>query len=120
MWFNFDARAPSSPLLNFPFKVTCKNLISYLVFLPKQVSFEAHDPHNVVYKMVVAGVGVWVSFKACDSIRLFHTETRELLQDISVGSPVGRMIASEWDGGSKPQWGYGRLFGSRDGDFGSF
>ncbi|XP_071509254.1 rho guanine nucleotide exchange factor 10-like [Diadema antillarum] len=60
----------------------------------KQISFEAHDPSIVVRQMVVAGVGVWVSFTACDSIRLFHTETMELLQDISVGSPIGRMVAS--------------------------
>eukprot|EP00057_Strongylocentrotus_purpuratus_P025687 XP_011680161.1 PREDICTED: rho guanine nucleotide exchange factor 10 isoform X3 [Strongylocentrotus purpuratus] len=60
----------------------------------KQVSFSAHDPHMVIDKMVVAGVGVWVSFAECDSIRLFHTETMELLQDISVGSPIGRMVAS--------------------------
>ena len=48
---------------------------------------------------LVVGIVVWVSFKACDNIRLFHTETRELLQDISVGSPVGRMIAlgAQWD-----------------------
>ena len=64
----------------------------FLVF--PQTEFEVHqDPSQSVQSMVVAGVGVWVSFQTSDIIRLFHTETLQVLQDISLASPIGRMVA---------------------------
>ncbi|XP_071839879.1 rho guanine nucleotide exchange factor 10-like isoform X3 [Apostichopus japonicus] len=58
-------------------------------------SFEAHqDPRQNVRQLVMAGIGVWVAFTASDTIRLFHLETLQVLQDISVSSPVNRMITS--------------------------
>ncbi|XP_033641961.1 rho guanine nucleotide exchange factor 10-like isoform X3 [Asterias rubens] len=60
----------------------------------RQREFEVHqDSTQSVQSMVVAGVGVWVSFQTLDIIRLFHTETFEHLQDISLASPIGRMVA---------------------------
>ena len=63
--------------------------------------------------MVVAGVGVWVSFQTLDIIRLFHTETFEHLQDISLASPIGRMVAGrlgsrKGEGGVGEGWGRGK------------
>ncbi|XP_071944892.1 rho guanine nucleotide exchange factor 10-like [Antedon mediterranea] len=59
----------------------------------RQSSFEVHqDVGTAVQSMVIAGVGVWIALKDLDTIRLFHTETLQLLQDISVSSPVRRMI----------------------------
>ena len=65
------------------------------VFFP-QNNFEVDkDCNQSVEHMVVAGVGVWVSFHTLDIIRLFHTETLQVLQDINVASPIGRMISGE-------------------------
>ncbi|XP_033107620.1 rho guanine nucleotide exchange factor 10-like isoform X9 [Anneissia japonica] len=58
-----------------------------------QSSFEVHqDESTGVQSMVMAGVGVWIALKELDTIRLFHMETLQLLQDISVSSPVRRML----------------------------
>lgn len=58
-------------------------------------NFEAHqDARQNVRQLVISGIGVWVAFTASDTIRLFHVETLQVLQDISVASPVNRMIAS--------------------------
>ncbi|XP_043917752.1 rho guanine nucleotide exchange factor 10-like protein isoform X2 [Protopterus annectens] len=47
--------------------------------------FEAHSDKKVsVTHMVRAGGGVWMAFTVDSSIRLFHTETLELLQEINV------------------------------------
>ncbi|XP_069096781.1 rho guanine nucleotide exchange factor 10-like protein isoform X2 [Pleurodeles waltl] len=47
--------------------------------------FEAHqDPEVGVTQMVKAGSGVWMAFSAGSSIRLFHTETLEHLQEINI------------------------------------
>ncbi|XP_022085454.1 rho guanine nucleotide exchange factor 10-like isoform X2 [Acanthaster planci] len=59
-----------------------------------QTDFEVHQEQNEsIQSMVVAGVGVWVAFQTSDIIRLFHTETLQVLQDISLASPIGRMVA---------------------------
>ncbi|XP_072036200.1 rho guanine nucleotide exchange factor 10-like protein [Amphiura filiformis] len=55
------------------------------------------DSNQSVQHMVVAGVGVWVSFHTLDIIRLFHTETLQVLQDINVASPIGRMVSGVHD-----------------------
>lgn len=42
----------------------------------------------VVSHMVVAGVGIWIAFSSGSTLRLFHTETLEHLQDINIATPV--------------------------------
>ncbi|XP_076717290.2 rho guanine nucleotide exchange factor 10-like protein isoform X5 [Callospermophilus lateralis] len=55
--------------------------------LQTQQSFEAHqDPVVSVTHMVKAGSGVWMAFSSGSSIRLFHTETLEHLQEISIAT----------------------------------
>ncbi|KAI1892503.1 hypothetical protein AGOR_G00134270 [Albula goreensis] len=50
-------------------------------------SFEAHqDPMVSVAHMVRAGGGVWMAFSEGSSIRLFHTETLEHLQEINIST----------------------------------
>ncbi|KAG5838621.1 hypothetical protein ANANG_G00225560 [Anguilla anguilla] len=50
-------------------------------------SFEAHqDPAVSVAHMVRAGGGVWMAFSEGSSIRLFHTETLEHLQEINIST----------------------------------
>ncbi|XP_006866469.1 PREDICTED: rho guanine nucleotide exchange factor 10-like protein [Chrysochloris asiatica] len=52
-----------------------------------QQSFEAHQDEAVsVTHMVKAGSGVWMAFSAGSSIRLFHTETLEHLQEINIAT----------------------------------
>uniref|UniRef100_A0A3Q3Q3U4 DH domain-containing protein n=1 Tax=Monopterus albus TaxID=43700 RepID=A0A3Q3Q3U4_MONAL len=49
--------------------------------------FEVHpEPTVSVAHMVCAGGGVWMAFSEGSSIRLFHTETLELLQEINISS----------------------------------
>lgn len=62
---------PSCPVLNF------------------QRQLEAHQEEGmVVSHMVVAGVGIWIAFSSGSTLRLFHTETLEHLQDINIATPV--------------------------------
>ncbi|GAB1289153.1 Rho guanine nucleotide exchange factor 10-like protein [Apodemus speciosus] len=50
-------------------------------------SFEAHQDEAVsVTHMVKAGSGVWMAFSSGSSIRLFHTETLEHLQEINIAT----------------------------------
>ncbi|XP_062419876.1 LOW QUALITY PROTEIN: rho guanine nucleotide exchange factor 10-like protein [Pungitius pungitius] len=50
-------------------------------------TFEVHpDPMISVAHMACAGGGVWMAFSEGSSIRLFHTETLELLQEINVST----------------------------------
>lgn len=50
--------------------------------------FEVHqDPMVSVAHMVRAGGGVWMAFSEGSSIRLFHTETLEHLQEINISMP---------------------------------
>ncbi|XP_061422145.1 rho guanine nucleotide exchange factor 10-like isoform X2 [Lethenteron reissneri] len=62
--------------------------------------FEAHPEAEVhVSQVALAGVGVWVSFSRGTSLRLFHTETLEQLQDVNIATPVNRMTpggAAQW------------------------
>ncbi|XP_014888668.1 rho guanine nucleotide exchange factor 10-like protein isoform X1 [Poecilia latipinna] len=49
--------------------------------------FEVHpDPMISVTHMACAGGGVWMAFSEGSSIRLFHTETLELLQEINIST----------------------------------
>uniref|UniRef100_A0A4W6EEL4 Rho guanine nucleotide exchange factor 10 like n=1 Tax=Lates calcarifer TaxID=8187 RepID=A0A4W6EEL4_LATCA len=51
------------------------------------VKFEVHpDPLVSVAHMAFAGGGVWMAFSEGSSIRLFHTETLELLQEINIST----------------------------------
>lgn len=55
--------------------------------LQTQQSFEAHQDEAVsVTHMVRAGSGVWMAFSSGSSIRLFHTETLEHLQEINIAT----------------------------------
>ncbi|XP_012295402.2 rho guanine nucleotide exchange factor 10-like protein isoform X2 [Aotus nancymaae] len=55
--------------------------------LQPQQSFEAHQDEAVsVTHMVKAGSGVWMAFSSGTSIRLFHTETLEHLQEINIAT----------------------------------
>nr|XP_023697300.1 rho guanine nucleotide exchange factor 10-like protein isoform X2 [Paramormyrops kingsleyae] len=50
-------------------------------------SFEVHPDARVsVAHMVLAGGGVWMAFSESSSIRLFHTETLEHLQEINISA----------------------------------
>lgn len=54
---------------------------------------EAHQEEGmVVSHMVVAGVGIWIAFSSGSTLRLFHTETLEHLQDINVATPVHSIL----------------------------
>ncbi|XP_056151253.1 rho guanine nucleotide exchange factor 10 isoform X2 [Lampris incognitus] len=55
---------------------------------------EAHQEEGmVVSHMVVAGVGIWIAFSSGSTLRLFHTETLEHLQDINIATPVHNILA---------------------------
>ncbi|XP_047581356.1 rho guanine nucleotide exchange factor 10-like protein isoform X4 [Lutra lutra] len=55
--------------------------------LQTQQSFEAHQDETAsVTHMVKAGSGVWMAFSSGSSIRLFHTETLEHLQEINIAT----------------------------------
>ncbi|XP_019524290.1 PREDICTED: rho guanine nucleotide exchange factor 10 isoform X3 [Hipposideros armiger] len=54
---------------------------------------EAHqDEGMVVSHMAVAGVGIWVAFTSGSTLRLFHTETLQHLQDINIATPVHHLL----------------------------
>ncbi|XP_072313311.1 rho guanine nucleotide exchange factor 10 isoform X2 [Eucyclogobius newberryi] len=60
-------------------------------YVEKQL--EAHQEEGmVVSHMVVAGVGIWIAFSSGSSLRLFHTETLEQLQDINIATPVNSIL----------------------------
>uniref|UniRef100_A0A672LVF9 Rho guanine nucleotide exchange factor 10 like n=2 Tax=Sinocyclocheilus grahami TaxID=75366 RepID=A0A672LVF9_SINGR len=60
----------------------------YFVFFYDSQSFEVHpDPMVSVTHMVRAGGGVWMAFSEGSSLRLFHTETLEHLQEINISTP---------------------------------
>ncbi|XP_067423657.1 rho guanine nucleotide exchange factor 10-like protein isoform X3 [Emydura macquarii macquarii] len=55
--------------------------------LKAQQTFEAHpDEDASVTHMIKAGSGVWMAFSSGSSIRLFHTETLEHLQEINIAT----------------------------------
>ncbi|NXL52916.1 ARGAL protein, partial [Podilymbus podiceps] len=62
-------------------------LISFWHFPFWQQTFEAHpDAEASVTHMIKAGSGVWMAFSSGSSIRLFHTETLEHLQEINIAT----------------------------------
>ncbi|KAI4873917.1 hypothetical protein NFI96_018164, partial [Prochilodus magdalenae] len=52
-----------------------------------------HEEGMVVSQMVVAGVGIWIAFSSGSTLRLFHTETLEHLQDINIATPVNNILS---------------------------
>ncbi|XP_067224059.1 rho guanine nucleotide exchange factor 10 isoform X6 [Chanodichthys erythropterus] len=56
--------------------------------------FEAHQEEGmIVSHMVVAGVGIWISFSSGSTLRLFHTETLDHLQDINIATAVNNILS---------------------------
>ncbi|XP_074883650.1 rho guanine nucleotide exchange factor 10-like protein isoform X9 [Buteo buteo] len=68
---------------------SCANQVTVLdaTGLCAQQTFEAHpDAEASVTHMIKAGSGVWMAFSSGSSIRLFHTETLEHLQEINIAT----------------------------------
>ncbi|XP_056397614.1 rho guanine nucleotide exchange factor 10-like protein isoform X2 [Hyla sarda] len=67
---------------------SCRNRVNVLELDPLKVqSFEAiQDEGMSVTHMIRAGAGVWMAFSEGSSLRLFHTETLELLQEINIST----------------------------------
>uniref|UniRef100_A0A8B9G914 Rho guanine nucleotide exchange factor 10-like protein n=1 Tax=Amazona collaria TaxID=241587 RepID=A0A8B9G914_9PSIT len=68
---------------------SCANQVTVLdaTSLRAQQTFEAHpDTEASVTHMIKAGSGVWMAFSVGSSIRLFHTETLEHLQEINIAT----------------------------------
>ncbi|XP_028293426.1 rho guanine nucleotide exchange factor 10 isoform X3 [Gouania willdenowi] len=54
---------------------------------------EAHQEEGmVVSHMVVAGVGIWIASSSGSTLRLFHTETLQHLQDINIATTVHSIL----------------------------
>ncbi|TRY64762.1 hypothetical protein DNTS_017637 [Danionella cerebrum] len=68
---------------------SCANTVSVVVGSSLSIQkFEVHqDPMVSVAHMVQAGGGVWMAFSEGSSVRLFHTETLEHLQEINISAP---------------------------------
>ncbi|XP_077070672.1 rho guanine nucleotide exchange factor 10-like protein isoform X2 [Siphateles boraxobius] len=68
---------------------SCANKVSVIEGSSlKTQCFEVHpDPMVSVTHMVRAGGGVWMAFSEGSSLRLFHTETLEHLQEINISTP---------------------------------
>nr|XP_033794021.1 rho guanine nucleotide exchange factor 10 isoform X2 [Geotrypetes seraphini] len=61
-----------------------------------QHQLEAHHEEGMVIShMAVAGVGIWIAFTSGSTLRLFHTETLEHLQDINIATPVHNMLSGQ-------------------------
>lgn len=61
-----------------------------------QQTFEAHpDTEASVTHMIKAGSGVWMAFSLGSSIRLFHTETLEHLQEINIATRTTFVLPGE-------------------------
>ncbi|XP_074832034.1 rho guanine nucleotide exchange factor 10-like protein isoform X3 [Carettochelys insculpta] len=68
---------------------SCANHVTVLdaTSLKAQQTFEAHPEEEAsVTHMIKAGSGVWMAFSSGSSIRLFHTETLEHLQEINIAT----------------------------------
>ena len=50
---------------------------------------------NLVKQIVSCGVGVWVSVWRKPTVKLYHAETLEMLQEINVVRPVMKMKNGE-------------------------
>ena len=51
---------------------------------------------NLVKHVVSCGVGVWVSVWRKATIKLYHAETCEMMQEVNVVSPVVKMKNGEF------------------------
>ncbi|XP_041108536.1 rho guanine nucleotide exchange factor 10-like isoform X4 [Polyodon spathula] len=57
---------------------------------------EAHQEEGMVIShMTIAGVGIWIAFSSGSTLRLFHTETLEHLQDINISTPIHNMLSGQ-------------------------
>uniref|UniRef100_A0A672YKI9 Rho guanine nucleotide exchange factor (GEF) 10-like a n=1 Tax=Sphaeramia orbicularis TaxID=375764 RepID=A0A672YKI9_9TELE len=66
---------------------SCGNSVTVMDISSLTPQFEVHpDPMISVAHMARAGGGVWMAFSEGSSIRLFHTETLELLQEINIST----------------------------------
>uniref|UniRef100_A0A8C5B8W9 Rho guanine nucleotide exchange factor 10 n=1 Tax=Gadus morhua TaxID=8049 RepID=A0A8C5B8W9_GADMO len=66
----------------------------HVFIVSTRTQLEAHQEEGmVVSHMVVAGVGIWIAFSSGSTLRLFHTETLEHLQDINIATPVHNLLA---------------------------
>lgn len=85
------ARTPPPPRLSQRVQPSNNTLLSVT-----QQSFEAHQDETVsVTHMVKAGSGVWMAFSSGSSIRLFHTETLEHLQEINIATRTTFLLPGE-------------------------
>ncbi|KAG8444945.1 hypothetical protein GDO86_009923 [Hymenochirus boettgeri] len=61
-----------------------------------QNQFDAHHEEGMaISHMGVAGVGIWIAFTSGSTLRLFHTETFEHLQDINIATPIHNMLPGQ-------------------------
>lgn len=75
------------------FEFRCLCISKNSVFVCWQRQFEAHQEEGmIVSHMVVAGVGIWISFSSGSTLRLFHTETLDHLQDINIATAVNNIL----------------------------
>ncbi|XP_060546284.1 rho guanine nucleotide exchange factor 10-like protein isoform X4 [Pantherophis guttatus] len=77
---------------------SCGNQVTVFdaVSLKAQQIFEVHpEEESNVTHMIKAGSGVWMAFSSGSSIRLFHTETLELLQDINVATRTTAVLPGQ-------------------------
>lgn len=87
----------------------CQAMPTPHLLLDPQNQLEAHqDEGMVVSHMAVAGVGIWVAFTSGSTLRLFHTETLQHLQDINIATPVHHLLPGRvWWGGPEGDRGWG-------------
>ncbi|NXP45373.1 ARGAL protein, partial [Heliornis fulica] len=77
---------------------SCANHVTVLdaTSLRAQQTFEAHpDAEASVTHMIKAGSGVWMAFSSGSSIRLFHTETLEHLQEINIATKTTYVLPGQ-------------------------
>ncbi|XP_078695559.1 rho guanine nucleotide exchange factor 10-like isoform X20 [Branchiostoma floridae x Branchiostoma belcheri] len=90
-----DDNKPVTSLFPFENKIwcACGNRVHIIDAETEQIqtSFEVSSDVSAEH-IVVSGVGVWVSLQNKSTIRLYHTETLEHLQDINVASTIHRML----------------------------
>ncbi|KAL2090468.1 hypothetical protein ACEWY4_012731 [Coilia grayii] len=76
---------------------SCGNSVSVIDYSSlSTMRVEVHqDPMVSVAHMVRAGGGVWMAFSEGSSIRLFHTETLDHLQEINISTRSGFLLPSQ-------------------------
>ncbi|XP_054857417.1 rho guanine nucleotide exchange factor 10-like protein isoform X2 [Eublepharis macularius] len=92
--------APVQTLLTLDDAVwaSCGNQVTVFdaATLKAQQTFEAHPEEEArVTHMIKAGSGVWMAFSSGSSIRLFHTETLEHLQEINVATRTAFVLPGQ-------------------------